>query len=165
MKPDAFKNHIEKAHKQWLCDNLLLCANHQWVDLHTSMFGGDEIYFELKCRLRRRKNESWCVREDQINEYREVYGDDNVYWMFLIYTLDREIVSIKNFVGKKIVSRDLFILPWQFVDRYPIYEAKHAYPREADFPKMKGTWINGTLIRYPDRRIKKFLDTVKEIPF
>jgi len=172
MKPERFRTHIEIIHKKWLADNLCLGNNHMWVDLYTDFFQGMEIYFELKCRMLGWKpigKQTWACREEQIQEYRNSFGEDNVFWMFLIYALDRKVKRVKNYIAKKIIHRELWILPWNFVYKYPSKYTKvgyYRYPKQIDFPdNLKTITIEDMPIHFNDKRIEKLLINSKEITF
>jgi hypothetical protein len=115
---------------------------------------------------RRHGNEAWACREDQIQKYKNSFGETNVYWMFLLYTIDRRVKHIKNYIKKKILSREIWIIPWNYIYQFPPLECRagvYRYPKQRNFPKSYATiGINNTAFHYTDGRIHKMLRKVQE---
>lgn len=172
MKPERFRTHVEIIHKQWLTEVLCLSKNHDWVDLYTNMFHDMELYFELKCRMlgyRKPGNEAWACPEEQIKQYKETFGEKNVFWIFLIYKLDRKVKAIRNYIARKIIDREVWIIPWNYIYQFESKWCRagfYRYPKQRHFPKdMKTLTIDETDFHYTDKRIGELLTAAKEMPF
>jgi len=173
MKIKAFCPMIEYLHKAWVAEKLYLSKGHDWVDLWTNAFSGvkEPMYFELKARLRRKTNEIFCVREPQVQEYRREFGDRYVFWVFLIYTMSMKVKKIKYISEDFIVSREIYVLPWKWINRFEVYSSssgEHRYPKERFMRQYKLEYhnIDGTSFYVcKDNRLRALFKSAQEIPF
>ena len=112
------------------------------------------IGVEIKCR-NDFYNTRFTLHASQIEKYRRIYPDKELFWGFLLYGLEKrpeEIGSVREIVenlGKRVV----WFLPWDWVDKYPLHSKnktgpyKHIYEnylpsREGYFHTFEiGDWL------------------------
>ena len=166
MNKKIFCNSIETLHKKWVGNTLGLETAVQGVDLWTEAFSGEggQLAFELKCRKRNRMNCQFACREGQIKEYKRVFGTKNVFWIFLMYSMSCEVEECEHVKENLITSRQLYIVPWNWINRYEPLESKYLsyrYPKEKHLRelRLKYSDFNGTPIYYwNDERLKAIIN-------
>ena len=107
----------------------------------------------------------------QIQEYRRAFGDRYVFWIFLIYTMNKTVTKLNYISEKCITSREVYILPWKWIDKFEVLKSSsglHRYPKERlmDKENMQYHDIEGTAFYVcKDKRLRALFKTAKEIPF
>ena len=133
-------------------------VHEKWASriLHTSLnsgngpdlFDGDK-FVEIKFTLVNPKfsgktngvhyPRAWTVLENQM-EYNDIFLGVG-FWGLGVYELDRAVESIrtddKQALEKMVVHRELYVVPWKWMDMYPPNHAKtYRYPKFNDLPQV-----------------------------
>ena len=155
MKARAFNSVMHPLNESWAAKALGMTRNPgQGIDLL-----GDNCDIEVKFNLRKKGyvHKSWRVLGHEVS-----WGKNGrlCFWGLGFYTLDREVKSIKSAISqveleKKVLERELFIVPWDWIDQYPAYHHKgetdtSKWDHYIIFPKYKD--IPSTIFSYPVKK-------------
>lgn len=150
MNSNVFKNIIEPIHKRWLSTTLdMYCSHSTGIDLLHEQFG-----VELKSKLDT-YTKAFAVHEYQIQQFKEDNKDKELYWAFMLYSLDRPISKIQDedSIAQHVTDRTVWFIEWDWINQFPsssgtktgeyVYVKTHQFPSKENFIEKK--LIDGTL--------------------
>jgi len=135
----------------WAAEALEMSRNPgQGIDLL-----GNSYDIEVKFNLRKTVyvHKSWRVLGHEVGWGKT---DKLCFWALGFYRLNAEVRSIRfnsqAELEKKVLERELFIVPWGWIDRYPVYHHKgetdiSKWDHDILFPKYKD--LPETIYTYP----------------
>ncbi|MBS3050748.1 MAG: hypothetical protein J4400_01205 [Candidatus Aenigmarchaeota archaeon] len=121
MDPRRFTTISEQKHKKWLGEVLDIPINDELgIDLLDETTG-----IELKGRYAR-WHQNYAVDNYQVVGFPERYPGIELYFAFLLYDLRIRPRRIRSNVEKNVVEREVRLLPWDWVTKFPV-----SYPRRS----------------------------------
>ncbi len=127
MLPRRFTTKIDQCHRGWLGQALgIPKAGHNGIDLVNDFFA-----VELKAKLKAKDYSiNFAVNADQVNDFPQTYGERQYYWAFMKYTLSKPVCEVveRDDLEQLVTSREVWCLPWTWVQSFPISYPKRSGP-------------------------------------
>ena len=136
MLPKYFRPEIETCHRHWLSSILGIPTNgNSGIDLlsHTnrdhSAFYSQGLAIEIKCKMRG-SGRRVIIDPEQRRLYPLLYPGRDFYWAILLYKMAKPVKSVnqKESLEDLIKEREIWCLPWKWMDQFPISTPKESGP-------------------------------------
>lgn len=114
---------IEFTNRLWLSNaSNIGIENKNGIDLVDRDYG-----VEMKSQNFGRYS-NFTIHHYQIDLFRKDNERQELYWAFMLYTLDRPIKEVKNMkhYEKYVLNRDTWFVNWNFVRKFPVSHCKTA---------------------------------------
>ena len=136
MNPRRFTCVAEQYHLAYLAQMFGLSKRAKFgIDLLDERIG-----IELKSRLNL-YTPNFAVHEYQVDHFRFELPRHDLFWAFMTYKLDTPISEMREQeIENQIYSRETWILPWDWIQQFPIAAAKtgpYIYVHHKHFPKSE----------------------------